>query len=116
MSQEVQATAEAVADRMPNVGLDPATVITILSTVLPLLSNCFNRDDEPDPDQVKMRVAEQNAKSPARLRRRMTAKIMRESPNRKITKAQAAAMAEATIAETLDRDGEEVAAFCAAHK
>jgi len=46
----------------------------------------------------------------------MTAKIMRESPERKITKAQAAAMAEATIAETLDRDGEEVAAFCAAHK
>lgn len=108
MSQE----AEAVADRMPNVGLDPITILNILTTVLPLLSQCFNRDDEPDPEQVKARVAEQNKKNPARLRRRMTAKIMRESPERKITKAQAAAMAEATIAETLDRDGEDVAAFC----
>jgi hypothetical protein len=116
MSQEVYAASQAVADRMPNVGLDPVTVITILSTVLPLLSNCFNRDDEPDPDQVKLRVAEQNAKQPDRLRRRMTNKIRRESPERKITKAQAAVMAEAIIAETLDRDGEEVAAFCAAHK
>ena len=107
--------AEKVAARIPEgvVGFDPATILSILSTVLPLIVSCFQQD-EPEPAAVQDAVREQNAKNPKRLRRRLAAKVMRDSPERKLSKEDALVMAEAIVDEALEADNETVEAFVVA--
>jgi len=114
---QTPSTEEAIANRVSasgNVGMDPITVLKIVQVVLPLLIRCFGGDDQPDPSQVRASLVEQNAKQPRRLRRRMTARIMRDSDH-PLTREQAEAIAEATIDESLTKNDEEVTSFVKLH-
>lgn len=101
MSGEMKRQCEAAAARVTGVGLDPAMVITIITTVLPLLINCFRREDEPDPMRVKAALRKANEKNPEKLRRRVRAQVRRKSPE-DLTKGQEFAIADAIIAQGLD--------------
>lgn len=111
-SDIVREQAERVAARVDAnaVGFDPATIIMILSTVIPLIANCFNRDDEPDPDEVNASVKKMHASHPKALRRRTARRIRRESEE-PMSMSQAEILAEAVIAEACESAPESVAAF-----
>ena len=110
-SMEQKVAARAVADG--KVGLDPVTILKIVQVVLPVLIKCFAGDDQPDPGQVRASVADQNERQPRRLRRRMTARIMRE--DRSLSRDQAEALANSVIDESLEQDDDAVAGFVKLH-
>lgn len=101
MSGEMRRQAEAAAARVQGVGLDPALVITIITTVLPLLINCFQREDEPDPVRVQAALRKAYERNPDKLRRRVRAQVHRRS-HEPIDKGQEFAIADAIIAQGLD--------------
>lgn len=112
MSRTINDIAVAAASRVPDgsVGLDPATIITIFMTVIPLVTQCFMRNDEDDPQAVQAAVKEAHERHPRALLRRTTNRIYRTSET-PITKTQAEELAKATIAEALESD--DVADYCA---
>lgn len=68
---ETEKQAVRVAARVPaTVGLDPVTVITIMTTVLPMILKCFNKNEETDPAKINAAVKAQHESAPAVLRRR----------------------------------------------
>ena len=107
----IELHAQAIADRVsPRVGFDPATILTIITTILPMLMQCFNRNDEADPQAVRAAVRKQNERNPKQLRRRTAARIRRESATR-MTQEQALELADSTIEECLESDDDTVAEF-----
>lgn len=101
MSDPIELQARACAARVPaNVGLDPVTVITIMTTVLPLLMNCFQRHDEPSPAAMRDNIKEQHERAPQVLRRR-TARRIRGEAEQPMTRDQSYALADAVIAEAV---------------
>lgn len=110
MNREViEQRAARVAARVPaNVGFDPVTIITILTTVIPLISQCFGRNDESDPARTSEAVRKQNESAPHRLRTR-TARRIRGEAEQPMSKQQAYALAEAVIEDALADDPDELA-------
>lgn len=110
---EYKQQCEAAASRVNAavVGLDPTLIITIITTVLPLLVNCFRREDEPDPARVQAALVRAYDRNPASLRRRMRVQIDRKSPEN-LTKGQALAIADAIIAQALDTSPAIVSRVC----
>jgi len=105
--------AKAVADRLDpaTVGFDPITIVTIITTILPLLMNCFNRSDEPNPSMVKASFKRYHNAYPDLLRRR-TARRIRGEADEPMTKEQSVLLADAVIAQALSVDAD-VAMACA---
>ena len=110
-SLEIQ--AKAAADRVDAnaVGFDPLTILTIITTILPLLMNCFNRSDEPNPSMVKASFKRYHDAQPELLRRR-TARRIRAEADEPMTKDQSFALADAVIAQALSAD-DDTATACA---
>lgn len=101
MSGEMKRQCEAAAARVTGVGLDPALVITIITTVLPSLINCFKREDEPDPVRVQAALRKAYDRNPDKLRRRVRAQVHRRSPE-DLDKGQEFAIADAIIDQGLE--------------
>lgn len=114
VTPELDTYMTGVANRVSdaNVGIDPVMIITVLRLVLPIIAKCYGMDTGASPDQLRASLIEQNEKQPARLRRRLTARYMREAPDHKLSREQAAAMAEATINETIASDDALVTGIC----
>lgn len=113
MSETHKAFATRAADRVDadEVGIDPTIIITIITTLLPLLIGCFSREDESDPESIKSAVKERNERNPDQLRRRMAHRIRRDSTER-IDRQQANALADAVIEQILEEDDAVVVAGC----
>ena len=109
MSGEMKRQCEAAAARVTGVGLDPALILTIITTVLPLLINCFKREDEPDPVRVQAALRKAYERNPGKLRRRVRAQVHRKSPEA-IDKGQEFAIADAIISQGLDTTPKSVSA------
>jgi hypothetical protein len=111
----VKATAEKIAARVDAdaVGFDPITIITIFSTVLPMLLKCWGKEDESDPQKVSAAIRRQHENNPVRLRRRTAIAIRRESETR-MSKAQSEILADAMIAEAVEATPARVASLCSA--
>ena len=105
--------AKAVADRLDpaTVGFDPVTILTLLTTILPLLMNCFNRSDEPNPSMVKASFKRYHDAHPELLRRRTMRRVRGEADD-PMTREQAYLIADAVIAQALSVDAD-VAMACA---
>lgn len=118
MGDTIEEQAKRVAARVDAdaVGFDPLTIITIFTTILPLLSQCFGRNDEPDPAKVNAAVKKRHEQNPVALRRR-TARRIRGEAKEPMTKEQSLQLADAVIAEACESSPEHVEAFvraCAA--
>ena len=109
----IKEAATAAAQRVDaeSVGLDPVTIITILTQVLPTIIACFRKNDESTPSEVQdaVRHACRKPASKNRLRFRMMKQIRGQS-DQPLTKEQAYQMADALIAETLQQNPQMVAA------
>jgi hypothetical protein len=109
---ETEKQAVRVAARVPaTVGFDPATVISLLVTVLPMILKCFNKNDETDPAKINAAVRQQNESAPTVLRRR-TARRIRGEAETPMTKAQSFVLAEAVIEEACAATTDDVVAMC----
>lgn len=71
---------EIVAQRVNGVevGIDPLTVVTILTTVIPMLADCFKGNDDVSASEVQSRIVALNKKDRKRLIRRTTDAVLRE--------------------------------------
>lgn len=109
---ETERQAVRVAARVPaTVGFDPATVISLLVTVLPMILKCFNKNDETDPAKINAAVKRQNESAPAVLRRR-TARRIRGEADQPMSKEQSFTLAEAVIAEACAANESDVVSMC----
>ena len=110
-SLEIQ--AKAAADRVDAnaVGFDPLTILSLITTILPMLMSCFNRNDEPNPSMVKASFRRYHADHPDLLRRR-TMRRVRGEADEPMTRDQAYLIADAVIAQALSVDAD-VAMACA---
>lgn len=119
MSISVEYMSKRVASRVDSnlVGIDPLTIMTLVTTVLLPLISCFTQNDEPDPDQVAAAVKERFERNPRGLRRRTARKISQVSARdgKKLTGEQAGILADAVIQEAMSTPPATVAAFVAAH-
>jgi hypothetical protein len=111
----IREAATAAAQRVDDsVGLDPVTIITILTQVLPLVISCFKRNDEPQAEDIQ-RAVKRQCSTPAgreRLRRRTMRRIKSES-DEPMSRSQAFALADAVIEEALNQNPQMVASVCA---
>ena len=107
------ATAAAQRVDAESVGLDPITVITILTQVLPLVISCFKRSDEPSSEDIQKALQRQSSTPAGRasLRRRTMRRVRAESDER-LSKEQAFAIADAIIEEGLENNPQMIAAVC----
>ena len=105
--------AKAVADRLdPSVvGFDPITILSLITTILPLLMSCFNRNDEPNPSMVKASFKRYHDAHLELLRRRAARRIRGEA-DEPMTKEQSLLLADAVIAQALTVDSD-TATACA---
>ena len=105
--------AELAAARVDSagVGMDPFTILTILTQVLPLLTSCWNRNDETNPQLSAVNLKRYHDRHPEALRRR-TARRIRAEAEETMSKAQSFALADAVIAQALEETPETVAACC----
>ena len=110
-SLEIQ--AKAAADRVDAnaVGFDLITILTIITTVLPLLMSCFNKNDEPNPSLVAVSLKRYHDAHPEALLRR-TARRVRAEADEPMTKEQSLLLADAVIAQALSVDAD-TATACA---
>lgn len=117
MSAVFEAQAKKIAARpeVAAVGFDPFTILTILYTVLPMLAQCFQQSDEPDPAKVAARVREMQNTHPKRLRARTMVAVKREAKAKgtKMTNEQAYIVADGIIAQTLETPDDTVSMCCA---
>lgn len=104
-----EATAFRMAARVDSreFGLDPVTIVSILVNVLPLVVQCFRRNDVNSPDFIRAEVERLERRDPKGLRRRLARRIRGEA-DAAMTKAQSFLLAEAVIEETMASDDEVV--------
>jgi hypothetical protein len=112
MGIEMKSQVEAAAARVTGVGLDPAMIITIITTLLPILLSCFKREEEPSPARAQAAIRDAYAKNPEKLRRRLRAQVHRHSPE-PLDKGQELAIADAIIAQAMDAPPKAVSAIFA---
>lgn len=105
--------AKAVADRLDpaEVGFDPITILSLITTILPMLMACFNRNDEPNESMVKASFKRYHDSNPDALRRRTMRRVRSEADD-PMTRDQAYLIADAVIAQALSVDAD-VAMACA---
>ena len=105
--------AEKAAQRVDasKVGFDPLTIITILTTVLPLLAQCWNKNDEPNAAMSAANLKRYNAAHPKALLKR-TARRIRAEADEPMSKDASFELARAVIEQALSEDADTVAACC----
>jgi len=115
--QTMSIQAQAIADRVGNkVKFDPITILTIISSLLPMLSKCATKSDQPDPAQMKATITEQFESHPKVLLKRTANAYFREQKKAgvRLTHDEAMEFAKATIAQVVDGSvsSQVVAAVC----
>lgn len=101
---EIRYQAENVASRVPeSVGIDPLTIITILTQILPLLSNCGMKRSSAKPEDIRAYVTDRyNAGDRARESlRKSIARRVRGEADHPLSKEQSLIIADAIIEETM---------------
>lgn len=113
MGTMISKQAELIAARVSAglVGMDPFTILTIISQVLPIVIACWNRNDEPNAQLSAVNFKRYYKAHPEQARRR-TAHRVRAKANEPMTREQSFAIADAIIAQALESDAETVTACC----
>lgn len=107
---DTQQHAERIASKVPeSVGFDPITIITILTTVLPMIMTCFNKETQSASD-IQAKVKEFHDSNPRKLRIR-TARRVRAEAEESMTKEQSFVLADAIIKDSLESSNAEVTAY-----
>lgn len=96
-----EAFSASAAERVDadEVGIDPLTILTIITTILPTLLSCFTAHDSDDPTDIKSAVEAEYQHRGTRLRNRIAHRIRMETSSPKLRSAQAKAIADGIVAE-----------------
>jgi len=104
------------------VGLDPITIITILTAVLPQILSCFMDNDDVSASTTQARVKKLYEANPKRMLRRTKLAVEKEhkrtqrskpkSERTKLTDEQAEALALAIIEQTIAEDSDIIVSAC----
>lgn len=94
------------------VGLDPITIVTILTQVLPMLAACWNRDSRANEADPYVNLRAFHEKNPVALRKKVARRIRGEATE-KMEKFQSLQLADGVIQQALSTRPEIVAACCA---
>lgn len=108
---KMQAAHAASRVDSSKVGFDPITILTILTTVLPLLVQCWNKNDEPNAALSAANLKRYNDAHPQALLKR-TARRIRAEADQPMSKEASFELARAVIAQALDVDSQTVASCC----
>lgn len=113
MSTVYEKVAEATAKRVDEsqMMMDPVTILSIITAVLPVIASCFSRNDSPDPAYAADRFREAYAKDPHKLRKRLARRIRGEA-DEPMSKPQSFVLAEAIIQQMLDTPDSVIVAGC----
>jgi len=111
MDIDQQARHAAARVDASKVSFDPITIITIFSTVMPLLMQCFNRNDEPSPSEARASLQRYHDAQPEKLQKR-TARRIRAEADEPMTREASYLLAEAVIAQALSVDDATASACC----
>ncbi len=116
MSKATATAAERIAPRLTrSVGFDPLTIVSILTTLLPLLASCFNdEEDEEDPQQfLRKNYVPQTGQFKDRLVRRCrkpTRQAARKNGKTKLTNDVVDELSRQALLEAMNGDKKTVAA------
>lgn len=99
-SLETSATRMAARVDSSQFGMDPITIAALFLQVLPVVVQCFRRNDVGSPDFIRAEVERMERKDPKTLRRRLARRIRGEA-DVPMSKEQSFLLAEAMIEETL---------------
>lgn len=104
MPSKLETQAKAIAARVDAkaVGFDPITIITIITTVLPLLLKCFNKTPAGDAptDSITSRLKAANEQNRSALLRR-TARRIRGEAEEPMSKNASLELARAVVDQAL---------------
>lgn len=105
--------AELVAARVSAVmvGMDPITILTIVSQVLPLVLACWGRNDEPNAQLSSVNFKRYYKAHPEQARRRIARRVRAEA-DAPMTKEMSFTIADAIIAQALEAPAETATACC----
>ena len=118
---EFQAVAQGVSDRIvaehgEGYGLDPVTIVTLVTTILPGILKCWQDRDEVPPAAALDRIRRMHKRNPERLQNKLARSISFGAQQRghQLTVDQCHDMAGAMIAEAVGSPEEVVYGLCKA--
>jgi len=116
-----KATATSVSDRViaeqgEGYSLDPVTIITLVSTILPGILKCWQDRDEVPPAAAQDRIRRMHKRNPERLRTKLTRAVNygAQQQGHRLTVDQCEAIADGMIAEAIGTTDEVVYGLCKA--
>lgn len=113
MGTSISKQAELIAARVPSVlvGMDPVTILTIISQVLPLVIACWNKNDEPNAQLSAVNFKRYFKAHPELVRRRIARRVRAEA-DAPMSKEASFIIASAIIAQALESPTEIITACC----
>ena len=105
--------AELAAARVDQTeaAMDPITIVSIITQVLPIIASCWTRNDSPDPAYAAEKFREAYADNPKKLRKRLARRIRGEA-DQPMDKGQSFVLADAIIQQMLETPDEVIVAGC----
>ena len=118
---DFQSTATSISDRViaeqgEGYSLDPVTIVTLVSTILPGILKCWQDRDEVPPSAASDRIRRMHKRSPERLRAKLTRAVNygAQQQGHRLTIDQCEAIADGMIAEAIGSTDEVVYGLCKA--
>lgn len=107
---KLQAEAAAALVDAEAVGMDPITIASILTQVLPLVVSCWNKNVEPNAELSAKSFVMYYQSKPDECLRRTARRIKWESDE--VTRRQSFLLAQAVIDQAMNSSQEEIKACC----
>lgn len=118
---DFETTASSISDRViaeqgEGYSLDPVTIITLITSILPGILKCWQDRDEVPPAAASDRIRRMHKRNPERLRTKLTRAVNygAQQQGHRLTVDQCEAIADGMIAEAVDSDEETVYGLCKA--
>ena len=110
------AAGRVVAEQGEGFGMDPVAIAAIITTVLPGILKCFQKDHEVPTVAAHDRIKRMYSKNPDRTKAKLSRAIKfgAAKEGRQLTVDETAALADGILAEALATDEEVVYGLCAA--
>ena len=118
---DFRSTATSISDRViaeqgEGYSLDPVTIITLVSTILPGILKCWQDRDEVPPAAAADRIRRMHKRNPERLKTKLTRAVNygAQQQGHRLTVDQCEAIADGMIAEAIGSTDEVVYGLCKA--
>ncbi len=108
---EEQAKLAAARVDQTQMMMDPATIVAIITQVLPIIASCFGRNQSADPVEAAERFREYYKKDPKGMRKKLARRIRAEA-DQPMSKEESFALADGIIWQMLSVEDEVIVSGC----